>query len=61
MSCLANMLVYTEAKNLVNRVAHLKQLRGEHQWVVTPRNAASTGSSHAPESTDHTARTEVAA
>ena len=20
----------------MNRVAHLKQLRGEHQWVVTP-------------------------
>ena len=33
------------AKNLVNRVAHLKQLRGEHQWVVTPRTAASSGSS----------------
>ena len=63
VSCLANMLVYTEAKNLVNRIAHLKQLRGEHQWVVTPRNAASTGSSHSTEhdSTDSTARTEVAA
>ncbi|MCW2845619.1 MAG: response regulator receiver modulated diguanylate cyclase [Nocardioides sp.] len=42
---LANLLFYTELKNLVNRVAHLKQLRGEHQWVVTPRTAASTGSS----------------
>ena len=36
---LANLLFYTELKNLVARVAHLKQLRGEHQWVVTPRTA----------------------
>jgi cellulose synthase/poly-beta-1,6-N-acetylglucosamine synthase-like glycosyltransferase len=41
---LANLFFYTEAKNLVNRVAHLKQLRGEHRWVVTPRTAASSGS-----------------
>jgi Glycosyl transferase family group 2 len=44
-AAVANLLFYTEAKNLVNRVAHLKQLRGEHQWVVTPRTAASSGSS----------------
>ncbi len=49
VAALANLLFYTEAKNLVNRVAHLKQLRGEHQWVVTPRTAASSGSSD-----DHT-------
>ncbi|PUA82999.1 glycosyltransferase family 2 protein [Nocardioides currus] len=68
-SCLANLLVYTEAKNLVNRVAHLKQLRGEHQWVVTPRTAASHGSSPTdPDSdptdsdpTDSDQRMEVAA
>ena len=42
---MVNLLFYTEAKNLVNRVAHLKQLRGEHKWVVTPRTAASSGSS----------------
>lgn len=42
-AAIANMLVYTEAKNVVARVAHLKQLRGEHQWVVTPRNAPSRG------------------
>lgn len=36
-----NLVFYTELKNLVNRVAHLKQLRGEHQWVVTPRTAPS--------------------
>ncbi|WP_457205950.1 glycosyltransferase family 2 protein [Nocardioides sp. P5_C9_2] len=62
---LLNLLVYTEAKNLVNRVAHLKQLRGEHQWVVTPRTAASSGSSSGPETgTDRTLTTydeEVAA
>ncbi|CAN5598433.1 hypothetical protein BH11ACT8_BH11ACT8_19570 [soil metagenome] len=39
-AAIANALLYTEAKNVVNRVAHLKQLRGEHQWVVTPRNAS---------------------
>lgn len=44
-ACLMNVLFYTEAKNLVNRIAHLKQLRGEHQWVVTPRTAPSAGSS----------------
>jgi len=42
---IASLLVYTEIKNLVNRVAHLKQLRGEHQWVVTPRSASTTTSS----------------
>ncbi len=41
---LASLVAYTEIKNLINRVAHLKQLRGEHQWVVTPRTAVSTGS-----------------
>lgn len=46
-----NLLAYTESKNLVNRVAQLKQLRGEHQWVVTPRTAASTSTSR-PDSTD---------
>lgn len=39
VAAVLNLLVYTEAKNLVNRVAQLKQLRGEHQWVVTPRRA----------------------
>jgi hypothetical protein len=43
-AAVANLLFYTELKNLVNRVAQLKQLRGEHQWVVTPRTAASAGS-----------------
>jgi hypothetical protein len=42
----ANIFFYAEMKNLVARVAQLKQLRGEHQWVVTPRTAASTGGSH---------------
>ncbi|MBZ5739303.1 glycosyltransferase [Nocardioides mangrovi] len=38
-SAVANLLFYTELKNIVNRVAQLKQLRGEHRWVVTPRSA----------------------
>ena len=35
---------FTDINHLL-RPAHLKQLRGEHQWVVTPRTAPSTGSS----------------
>lgn len=31
------ILVYSEAKNVAARVAQLKHLRGERQWVVTPR------------------------
>ena len=27
----------------MNRVAQLKQLRGERRWVVTPRSAGSAG------------------
>jgi cellulose synthase/poly-beta-1,6-N-acetylglucosamine synthase-like glycosyltransferase len=38
----ANVFFYTELKNIVNRVAQLKQLRGEHRWVVTPRSAGSS-------------------
>ncbi len=38
-AAVANLFFYTEYKNLIARVAHLKQLRGEHQWVVTPRTA----------------------
>lgn len=60
MAGVANLLFYTEAKNLVNRVAHLKQLRGEHQWVVTPRTAASSGSSDDLDP-DETTDKEVAA
>lgn len=44
-SGITSLLAYTELKNLINRIAHLKQLRGEHQWVVTPRSAPTTGSS----------------
>ena len=44
-AAVANLLAYTEFKNLISRVAHLKQLRGEHKWVVTPRTAQSTASS----------------
>ena len=57
---LANLLFYTEAKNLVNRIAHLKQFRGEHQWVVTPRTAASAGSTDTDRDDTRT-DTEVAA
>ncbi|MGL4742863.1 MAG: glycosyltransferase [Dermatophilaceae bacterium] len=45
-AAIANLLAYTELKNLVNRVAHLKQLRGEHQWVVTPRTAGTSAPGH---------------
>ncbi len=42
-AALANLFFYTELKNVVNRVAQLKQLRGERRWVVTPRSAGSSG------------------
>jgi hypothetical protein len=32
-------LVYTEAKNIIGRVAQLKQAMGETSWRVTPRSA----------------------
>ncbi|RYJ04615.1 MAG: glycosyltransferase, partial [Actinomycetales bacterium] len=42
-AALANLFFYTELKNVVNRVAQLKQLRGERRWVVTPRSAGNSG------------------
>jgi len=39
----ANLFFYTELKNVINRVAQLKQLRGERRWVVTPRSAGNSG------------------
>jgi hypothetical protein len=35
-------LVYTEWKNVIARVAQLKELTGEREWRVTPRGAASS-------------------
>ncbi|WP_091457786.1 glycosyltransferase family 2 protein [Actinokineospora iranica] len=32
---------YTEMKNLISRVAHIKELLGERQWIVTPRQSGS--------------------
>ncbi len=51
-SALLNLVFYTEFKNLIARIAHLKELRGEHQWVVTPRTAVSntTAPDHDPTS-----------
>jgi cellulose synthase/poly-beta-1,6-N-acetylglucosamine synthase-like glycosyltransferase len=40
---LISLLFYMEMKNLISRVAHLKELMKERQWKVTPR--ASTGGS----------------
>ncbi len=34
---LASSLYYTEFKNIIARVAQVKQLFGEHKWRVTPR------------------------
>jgi cellulose synthase/poly-beta-1,6-N-acetylglucosamine synthase-like glycosyltransferase/CheY-like chemotaxis protein len=34
---LVSSLVYTEWKNVIARVAQIKELLGEHQWTVTPR------------------------
>jgi cellulose synthase/poly-beta-1,6-N-acetylglucosamine synthase-like glycosyltransferase len=51
-AAVANLFFYTELKNLIARIAHLKQLRGEHQWVVTPRTAPSTSSTKTTPTTD---------
>ena len=36
-------LAYTEWKNVIARVAQVKELVGERQWKVTPRAAAPAG------------------
>ena len=38
-----NTLFYTEYKNLIARVAHVKQFMGESEWRVTPRSTGSDG------------------
>jgi cellulose synthase/poly-beta-1,6-N-acetylglucosamine synthase-like glycosyltransferase len=37
---LVSSLVYTEWKNVIARIAQIKELVGEHQWTVTPRSGA---------------------
>ncbi|WP_419992475.1 glycosyltransferase [Streptomyces boninensis] len=37
MYACVSALIYTELKNLISRVAHIKELSGERQWIVTPR------------------------
>jgi hypothetical protein len=34
------VLFYQEWKNLIGRVAQIKQLMGERHWAVTPRTSA---------------------
>ncbi len=34
-----SILLYTEAKNIIARVGHLKEMMGESSWRVTPRSA----------------------
>jgi cellulose synthase/poly-beta-1,6-N-acetylglucosamine synthase-like glycosyltransferase len=36
---LTSFFVYTEFKNLISRVSHLRELLGYRQWKVTPRTA----------------------
>jgi CheY-like chemotaxis protein/cellulose synthase/poly-beta-1,6-N-acetylglucosamine synthase-like glycosyltransferase len=43
-----SVLIYTEFKNVVARLAQLKELTGERRWVVTPRTAGSPASSADP-------------
>jgi CheY-like chemotaxis protein len=47
---LVSSVFYTEWKNIIARVAHIKELFGEHQWNVTPRTAA-LGPDAAPKAT----------
>jgi cellulose synthase/poly-beta-1,6-N-acetylglucosamine synthase-like glycosyltransferase len=39
---LATLVFYSELKNLIMRVAQVKNLCGEHEWRVTPRSVTST-------------------
>ncbi len=43
-----SILLYTEAKNIIARVAHLKELMGESSWRVTPRSADPAGAGLPP-------------
>ena len=52
LAALANVVAYMEFKNIIARVAHLKQLRGEHRSVVTPRTALSSGTTSDAETDD---------
>lgn len=36
---LVSSVVYIEWKNIIARVAHIKEILGEHEWNVTPRTA----------------------
>ncbi|HZE41413.1 MAG TPA: glycosyltransferase family 2 protein [Stackebrandtia sp.] len=38
-----NTLFYSEWKNIISRVAHLKELCGERKWVITPRHKVHRG------------------
>ena len=42
-----SMIWYGEFKNVISRVAQLKELIGERQWRVTPRSAAMEGTTDA--------------
>jgi cellulose synthase/poly-beta-1,6-N-acetylglucosamine synthase-like glycosyltransferase len=37
---LVSVIAYTEFKNVVARLAQLKELSGERRWIVTPRDVA---------------------
>lgn len=39
----ASLVFYTEAKNVVARTAHIKELMRERAWKVTPRSAVAAG------------------
>ncbi|MDQ1751548.1 MAG: hypothetical protein QOE71_2604 [Pseudonocardiales bacterium] len=42
-------ILYTEWKNIIARVAQVKELVGEAQWNVTPRGGSDTSTSNTPE------------
>ncbi len=48
---IASTLVYTEAKNVVARTAHIKELMRERKWKVTPRSVSTISETLAPEAT----------
>jgi cellulose synthase/poly-beta-1,6-N-acetylglucosamine synthase-like glycosyltransferase/DNA-binding response OmpR family regulator len=46
LHAVAAAFVYTEAKNVVARTAHIKELMRERKWKVTPRSVATAPGAH---------------
>jgi cellulose synthase/poly-beta-1,6-N-acetylglucosamine synthase-like glycosyltransferase len=45
---LVGALVYTEWRNVVARVSHVRELTGAHDWIITPRESRAACADEAP-------------